>query len=171
MIAGNPTLTAKVKKLLPNHLKNKLVDVITASAKDYNSDIVDAAVSAFVEWEENESQDVVNILQEEMFTHGLAMLGSKNCYSAVKIGQADMLILTKELQSEIAWKCIECSDICVQYKKPKRCGECGRNKFIEIDIREEMVKLAEKSGCPIEVVNHSDFLMAHGGVGCLLRYR
>ena len=33
-----------------------------------------------------------------------------------------------------------------------------------------MVKLAEKSGCPVEVVNHSDFLMAQGGVGCLLRY-
>jgi len=30
---------------------------------------------------------------------------------------------------------------------------------------------AEKSGCPVEVVNHSDFLMAQGGVGCLLRYQ
>jgi len=170
ILAGNPTLTAKVKKLLPNHLKEKLVDTLTASAKDFNSDIVDAAVSAFVEWEEKESQEMVDILQEEMFTHGLAVLGSKNCYNAVKVGQADRLILAKKIQSEAAWKCTECGEAYVKYNKPQRCQECGKEKFIETDIREELVKLAEKSGCPVEVVNYSDFLMAQGGVGCLLRY-
>ena len=79
--------------------------MLTASAKDYNSDIVDAAVSAFIEWEEKESQEMVDIFQDEMFTHGLAVLGAKNCYNALKIGQADMLILPKKMQSETAWKC------------------------------------------------------------------
>ena len=34
-----------------------------------------------------------------------------------------------------------------------------------------MVRMAEKQGCTIEVVDHSDILMRFGGVGCLLRYR
>ncbi|MCK5452847.1 MAG: hypothetical protein KAJ16_00725, partial [Calditrichia bacterium] len=51
------------------------------------------------------------------------------------------------------------------------CPECGNSKLNETDMREEMAKLAEKTSCPVEVVNYSDFLMAHGGVGCLLRYR
>jgi hypothetical protein len=33
-----------------------------------------------------------------------------------------------------------------------------------------MVRLAEQTGCGVEVVNHSDALMRFGGVGCLLRY-
>lgn len=171
MLAGNPVITARVKKLLPKHLEEKLVDTLTASAKDYNSDIVDAAILAFIEWEEEESQNMVDILQYEMFTNGLAIVGSDDCYNAVKMGQADMLILVKEFQPEAAWKCAECEEVHIQHNKPLLCRECGEDKLIETDIREEMVKLAEKTGCPVEVVNHSDFLMLHGGVGCLLRYR
>ena len=34
-----------------------------------------------------------------------------------------------------------------------------------------MVRMAERNSCYTEVVEHSDFLMQLGGVGCLLRYR
>jgi hypothetical protein len=34
-----------------------------------------------------------------------------------------------------------------------------------------MVRLAERDGCDIEVVQESDSLMLHGGAGCLLQYR
>jgi stalled ribosome rescue protein Dom34 len=37
--------------------------------------------------------------------------------------------------------------------------------------REEMVWLAERSGCQVEVVNTSEALDRLGGVGALLRYR
>ncbi|MCG8607039.1 hypothetical protein MJD09_18905, partial [bacterium] len=39
------------------------------------------------------------------------------------------------------------------------------------DVREEMVRLAELSGCTVEIVEHSDPLMMMGGAGCLLRYK
>lgn len=37
--------------------------------------------------------------------------------------------------------------------------------------KETLVRLAEKQGCQVEVVNYSELLMAFDGVGCLLRYR
>ena len=37
--------------------------------------------------------------------------------------------------------------------------------------KEEMVRLAERDRCEVEVVEHSDKLGLLGGVGCLLRYR
>jgi hypothetical protein len=38
------------------------------------------------------------------------------------------------------------------------------------DVREEMVRLAGRLECGVEVVEHSDVLMNLGGVGCLLRF-
>lgn len=34
-----------------------------------------------------------------------------------------------------------------------------------------MVRLAEQTGCEVEVVNQSEALTRLGGVGCLLRFR
>jgi hypothetical protein len=38
------------------------------------------------------------------------------------------------------------------------------------DLKEEMVRLAERSACHVEAVLHSDALARLGGVGCLLRF-
>jgi hypothetical protein len=35
---------------------------------------------------------------------------------------------------------------------------------------EEMVRLAERFGCTVEIVRDSDVLFDTGGVGCLLRH-
>jgi stalled ribosome rescue protein Dom34 len=39
-----------------------------------------------------------------------------------------------------------------------------------VDIKEEMVRLAERNRCGIEIVKNGDAMSAFGGVGCLLRY-
>ena len=49
----------------------------------------------------------------------------------------------------------------------RRAGGTALRQF---DIKAEIVRLAEVSDCEVEVVEHSDVLMALGGVGCLLRY-
>ena len=37
-------------------------------------------------------------------------------------------------------------------------------------LKEELVRLAARNDCQVEVVNDSALLMAYGGAGCLLRY-
>jgi hypothetical protein len=37
-------------------------------------------------------------------------------------------------------------------------------------LKEELVRLAARNDCQVEVVNDSVILMAYGGAGCLLRY-
>ena len=46
----------------------------------------------------------------------------------------------------------------------------GGKEIEETDLKEEMIRLAEKYGCRVEVVNHSDRLMQFQGIGALLRY-
>jgi hypothetical protein len=74
ILAGRPKITSRIRKTLPNHVSAKLVDVIPASEYDRPDDVVNATLVSFVEQEERESQAVVEKLQREIDTHGLAVL-------------------------------------------------------------------------------------------------
>ena len=50
------------------------------------------------------------------------------------------------------------------------CRNCGCQKTRELDVKEELVRLAELAGCGVEIVHDSEVLMGLGGVGCLLRF-
>jgi len=63
ILAGSPQATARVRKLLPKHIEDKLIDVVTASGKDKIGDVVSTTVSAFIEQEEIESQSMVEELE------------------------------------------------------------------------------------------------------------
>jgi peptide subunit release factor 1 (eRF1) len=170
ILAGNPRISALVRKLLPKQLKNKLVDTVAASGSDRISDVVEATLSAFVNQEEKESQSMVVILQQEIYAHGLAAVGSEDSLTALQRGQADTLILLKDYRPPARWKCAACGELHFDLQKPPACHQCENPELRETDLKEEMVRLAEQSGCQVEVVNHSEFLMSLGGAGCLLRY-
>lgn len=139
ILAGNHQVTSQVRKALPKAVAAKLVDTVVASSRDNISEVVAATLSAFIEQEEQESLAVVERLQEEVFTNGLAVVGPEESFKALQRGQVDVLIVARDMPDTLT--------------------------------KEELVRLAEKSGCQVEVVNYSEALLAFDGVGCLLRYR
>ena len=54
--------------------------------------------------------------------------------------------------------------------RPDACLACGSGDLRTEKLKEVMVRLAERQALEVEIVEHSDVLMALGGVGCLLRY-
>ena len=54
--------------------------------------------------------------------------------------------------------------------RPERCPDCGSSEVQSVNLKEVLVKLAERQSLEVEIVRHSDVLMELGGVGCLLRY-
>jgi peptide subunit release factor 1 (eRF1) len=85
-------------------------------------------------------------------------------------GQADMLLLAMGYDPDPGQLCLACGIINVSCEQPNGCSKCGNKGMREISIKEEMVRMAERTGCQVEVVGDSDILMRFGGVGCLLRY-
>lgn len=171
ILAGNPGLTERMRQALPKHLAAKLVDTVHASARDAMPDIVAATNSLFVEQEEAESLAKVCLLEQEINTHGLAVAGTKASLRAVNWGQADVLIMAKAYAPEPGWLCGHCGNIAVVSQRPPACPECMEFQLQEIDLKEELVRLAERNGVEVEIVDHSDLLMELGGVACLLRYQ
>jgi peptide subunit release factor 1 (eRF1) len=82
----------------------------------------------------------------------------------------DILVMAKDFEAETGWRCRSCRFVGEQHGRLENCPECGAKEIEETDLKEEMIRLAEKYGCRVEVVNHSDRLMQFQGIGALLRY-
>jgi protein required for attachment to host cells len=170
ILAGHPRVISRIRKALPSHLAAKLVDVVPASEYDRPNDVVAATMASFIEQEERESQAVVGRLQREIDTHGLAVVGTIATFEALKWGQVYMLVMAKAYDPGTGWMCGACGATGVEPLSVKICPECLSKEVRALNVKEEMVRMAERTGSGVEVVNHSDFLMRLGGIGCLLRF-
>ena len=171
ILAGSPQHTARVRKLLPKHLGEKLIDIVSISTNAKVSKVVTATIAAFVEMEERESQGVADVLQRAVHTGGLGLVGTAHCFEALQRGQADVLVAMKQYDPEPGWACESCSSTGVRLPVSRTCPDCGGRQLRDRNIREEMVRMAERTGCRVEIVNQNEFLKAAGEVGALLRYR
>jgi protein required for attachment to host cells len=170
ILAGDPRLTGEIRRALSKSAASKLVDTIPAAGRDTQEDVVAATLSAFVEWEEQESQAVAARFVQGIRTQGLAVAGATACLDALRQRRADTLLLARDLLPEPGWRCAVCGAIRIERDAPTACSECGKAAVQPIDATEELVRLAGQQNCPVEVVDYCDPLMALGGVGCLLRY-
>lgn len=172
ILAGSRQLTAQVRNYLPNHLQAKLIDIVSASANDKVTDVVAATLSSFIEREQQESLVAVAELVKELRRGGLAAAGTGATLKALRRGQADMLVMAGAYQPLPGLGCNRCSWLDVLPPDARGiCPECGANELQPVDLKEAMVKLAERLSAEVEFVCSSDALMELGGVGCLLRYR
>lgn len=171
ILAGDPRLTGEIRRALPKSIAAKLVDTIPAASRDTHEDVVAATLSAFIEWEEQESQAVAARFVEGIQTQGLAVAGAAACLDALRQRRADTLLLARDLVPAKGWRCAACGAIRIEHAEPAACTDCGSNAVMAIDVTVELVRLAGQQDCPIEVVEYCDALMALGGVGCLLRYQ
>jgi peptide subunit release factor 1 (eRF1) len=163
-------MTALLRQALPKRLASKLIDVVPASANDRTSDVVAATLASSIEEEQQESLAAVERLQKEICSHGLAVAGSRSSLQALKCRQVDLLVMATEYVPEPAWICTGCDTAEVQQPRPAVCPNCGCPRTRELDVKEELVRLAELAGCGVEIVHDSEILMRLGGVGCLLRF-
>ncbi len=171
LLAGEPRMTARVKQALPKHLLSKLIDTVAAAPREKISDIVASTISTFIVREEMESLAMVDRLQRELNTGGLAVAGTVETLNALSWGQADVLVMGKSYEPPPAWRCAGCGMQSEKIAQPETCPQCGGAGLHAQNLKEEMLRLAEKNGVKVEIVLHSDLLHNLGGVGCLLRYR
>ncbi len=67
------------------------------------------------------------------------------------------------------WKCSGCETVGVN-AAPKGCPQWGERAIVQLNLKEEMIRAAERIGSTVEIVRNIDVLLEVGGVGCLLRY-
>ena len=169
VLAGDPRAIALVHKALPRHLRGIVIGTVRASDKDRSPDLEAATLAAFEAHRETESLSVVRQFGYEIGTRGPAVQGTVECFRALQGSNARTLILSQTYDPGPGYACRACNGILPE-RRPRACPACGRTDLRPIDIREEMVRMAERNRCAIEIVKSSGAMTPYGGVGCLLRY-
>jgi len=169
ILSGDPELTAQVRNHLPRHVAGKLVDVLTSSSSAGLRSAIAAARSRFIECERQESLDAVAQLVRGMRPGGLAVAGTGPTLLALRRGEANLLVMAKAYRSSRGWSCSACDLVTAGPVSPSGCLECGSMDVRPVNLKEEIVRLAERLSADVEFVSHSEVLMDLGGVGCLSR--
>ncbi len=166
ILAGPGGAKLQFKKELPHILAN-----IVLAELDYPMDLppqklVEAATGEVVKKEHEKSAKAVETLRSEILKGGEAVYGISETVKATRDGRAELLILSKDLKVR-GWICEHCQ--VVEVGKKDRCPNCN-NKTSEVDVLEEILEFAERTGAKIEFVGDNPLLEELGGVGALLRY-
>ncbi len=169
ILAGDARLTARIRERLPDRLRAKLVDLLPCAADP--ADVVQAAIGRFIEYEQQESLDAAEILCREVRRGEMAEIGTLPTIEALVRGQGDLLVMTDSFDPGRGFHCSSCEAVTITAPRrlPEPCPLCGQ-AVESVDLREHLVRLAERTGCGFERVSHHDQLSMLGGVGCTLRY-
>lgn len=171
ILAGHAWETERIARALPKRLAAKLIDTIPASGNEPISEVVSTTLARFIDMEELESQEIAELLHQEILSDGLAVVGTQATLDALRRYQVDVLVIAQSNQTEFGWRCSDCAALTVSKNAPHHCASCNGYIFYSVDLREEMVRLAEQQDAKVEVVAQNHALIQYGGIGALLRYR
>ena len=98
ILAGNPRAVSALHAALPKDLQSRVADSVFRSPRgqDY-SEVLEEAVSTFIEIEQNESRSTVQTLHERVRRNGLAVVGIHASREAMLNGAASELVISEEL--------------------------------------------------------------------------
>jgi len=170
VLAGDSTYINRIVKVLPQRIAARLVGQVAHAKSNSVEKIVLETLQEYVRAEEVESLNTVDRLFNAIHRGDLAILGGVESLRAAFRGQADTLVLCHEYDLGTAHICQVCNWVAVGGTRPDVCAECGADSLLDRDVRQELVRAAQTTGCDVETVADSERLVRAGGVGCFLRY-
>ncbi len=169
ILAGDPEITERLRHAMPKDLAEKLVDMAPASARDLQTEVIIMTLSSFIEHEKHEYRSVTERLIEGLRSQNLTVAGAAATLDALRWSEVDTLVMASNYQPDPGWTCTACRASGTEPPETSICPQCGKPATRPMDVREELLRLADQLERPVEIVENADALMSLGGVGCLLR--
>ncbi|MBC2701614.1 MAG: hypothetical protein HF976_09425, partial [ANME-2 cluster archaeon] len=167
IIAGSGNAKTMFNNILPPHIKSKVIDIIDIDFDEAESRLISKAKEIALEDEKETSEKNMSRLMGEILKNGLAVHGLRETMDAVINGQVELLFVNKGYQIR-GWICEKCQIVDSGVKD--KCPYCG-SRISEVDVIEEIIEFAQRTGTTIEFVEDDPRLAKLGGVGGLLRFK
>jgi len=98
ILAGHPRHVAQLRDQLPKHLQARVVGSVLHAPNGRDcSPLLEQAIDAFIEAEQDESRSTVERLHEQVRRQGLAVVGIHACREVIEAGAASQLVISEEL--------------------------------------------------------------------------
>lgn len=98
ILAGHPRSVGALRSALPKELESRVSDTVphAPNGQDYSA-VLEQAIEAFIEVEQNESHSTVERLHAQVSRGGLAVVGVDSTREAMECGAASELVISEEL--------------------------------------------------------------------------
>jgi peptide chain release factor subunit 1 len=165
ILAGPGETKKHFRDMLPIQLQKEVIAEVDVAIDDACG-LVDEAEEILKEKGKEKHRVLLDLIQSEILKNGLAVYGVAETLAAVKNGQVEALLVENDTKQK-GWVCERChlldAGVLLQ------CPSCGKNTS-EVDIIEEIIKLAERTGAIVEF-SQDERLQKIGPVAGLLRFK
>jgi peptide chain release factor subunit 1 len=168
VLAGDEVIIPTLREQLPQHLDEKVIDVLRLDITTPEHEVLRATLKAMRQQDAKDDAEKVAQLMDEYRAGGLAVVGAHDTLAALAAGQVDELFLSASLE-EIHDDDEEVGEPLVQ-GAPVREGDAGEGTST-VMMADELVTRARQSGARIIFIEAATQLADVGGVGAMLRYR
>lgn len=168
IIAGNDSIKGQVLDSLPQQISDLLVDYINLDIQSNMAAILETIEPMMQEVERAQEADDVDTLEAQVNTKGgLGVIGVADTALALSKGQVRHLIILKDFSALGSHNPTSGFLYAGMQAKDPYDG----SPVESIDLREAFTARAAQQGATIQVVDESEYLAQHEGVGALLWYR
>ena len=168
VIAANDSIKGAIMDTLPEQIKSKLVDYIHLDPASSIKTIVETVEPMIREAEhEREAGDLAKLEKQMTAKGGLGALGLADTALALSKGQVGTLLMLRSFSGE-GGECPSCGML--RAGQRNKCPYDGA-ELRPVDLREAFTARTVQQSARVQIVDASDYLATHDGVGALLRYR
>jgi peptide chain release factor subunit 1 len=152
IFAGNEVVIPLVQEQLPQHLAEKVVDVLRLDVRETEQQVLQATLEAMREHDARDDAERVQRMLDGYRSGGLGTAGLRETLRALEIGQVDELLLSAEPGAI-------------------RNGHDNGAEPVDAFTPDELVTRARQTGATVRFIEDPSLLEPVGGVGAMLRYR
>jgi hypothetical protein len=171
ILGGDELILGELRKHLTPAIREKLIDEERIAIDAAAHEILRRTLQTVRDTEARDSRRLADLVIDRFRAGGLAVAGLEPTIEALNLEQVDQLLLADGFNGDHAgWQCPQCRVLGLE-PAPSECPFCGEPLPERIELREAMVRRAERTGRKVEIVESHPGLEALDGVGALLRYR
>ncbi|HET6616392.1 MAG TPA: Vms1/Ankzf1 family peptidyl-tRNA hydrolase [Gemmatimonadota bacterium] len=171
ILGGDDPILGELRRHLTPAIREKLIDEEHISIDAGAHEILKRTLQVVRDTEARESRQLADTVIDRFLAGGLAVAGLEPTLEALNLEQVDQLLLSENFNGDHAgWQCAHCRVLGLE-PMPGSCPFCEAPMPERVELREAMVRRAERTGRKVEIVESHAGLEALDGVGATLRYR
>ncbi|HEU0052220.1 MAG TPA: Vms1/Ankzf1 family peptidyl-tRNA hydrolase [Longimicrobium sp.] len=166
VLLGTEENLAKFKEFLPDSLLQRVVHEGQMWVGESGSDVI-RQLQPYLEAElERQKGEVLTQVRDRVVHDYLATAGIQGTLTALQEGRVDTLVLARDHRSD-GVRCGQCGFVFA--RELEKCPYDGSDALVDVDVVEEMVRMAEGQGVSIAFADPGEVADLKGA-GALLRY-
>jgi peptide chain release factor subunit 1 len=169
IILGGPgTPKKELLKLLPHDIAADVIDVLDMDFEITDLELVVSGQKAAMEDEKKRGHMHLQQFRSAIIRGEGAAFGLDDVTDAVRSGRASLLLLQRDLDV-LGFICENCQALFRRVDSGMKCPNCS-GPLSKVDVIEELLEFAERTGAEVEFVKGETFLEDMGGMGAMLRF-